>query len=97
MKRRLPPTPPPGLVAYELEPGRVLFVHPIEPPPETALRTLSPAEREVLRLVLDGRDNASIAAERGTSPRTTANQVASIFRKLRVSSRAELAAKLTSG
>lgn len=95
MKRRVPTTPPPSLIAYELEPGKVLFVHAI---PKTAeVAGLSAAENEVLALLLDGYDNASIAAARKTSPRTTANQVSSIFRKLGVASRAELAAKLSSG
>lgn len=94
MKRRLPPTPPPSLVAYEIEPGKVLFVHAI---PKAKVGGLTAAEDEVLALLLDGYNNAAIAKARGTSPRTAANQVASIFRKLGVASRAELAAKLSSG
>lgn len=93
MKRPLPPTPPASLVAYEIEPGKVLFVHPL---PKATVEGLTSAEEEVLALLLDGYDNASIAAARGTSARTTANQVASIFRKLGVASRAELAAKVSS-
>lgn len=92
MKRPIPEEPPPSLVAYELEPGKVLFVHELTAPKIEGLTT---AEEEVLVLLLAGRDNASISAERGTSPRTTANQVASIFRKLGVASRAELAARIT--
>lgn len=91
MKRRLPAVPPPLLEAYEIEPGRVLFVHPLAKP---TVDGLSPAEEHVLSLLLDGYDNASIAEARNTSARTTANQVAKIFRKLGVGSRAELAAKL---
>ncbi len=52
---------------------------------------LSAAEREVARLVLEGRSSREIAKVRGTSARTIANQLAAIFRKLGVSSRAELA------
>lgn len=92
MKRPLPREKPPELVAYELEPGRVLFVYPLPTTPLVA--NLTKAEQEVTALVLDGHDNAGIAKVRGTSLRTTANQVASIFRKLGVSSRAELAAKI---
>jgi DNA-binding CsgD family transcriptional regulator len=55
---------------------------------------LSEAERAVLSLVLAGLGNAEIAKRRGRSPRTIANQVASIFRKLSVSSRFELLAAL---
>jgi DNA-binding CsgD family transcriptional regulator len=96
MKRQLSPSPPPSLVAYEIEPGKVLFIHPLRKLPAAALAGLSPAEAEVLALILDGHDNGSIADARKTSPRTTANQVASIFRKLGVASRAELAAKVSS-
>lgn len=53
---------------------------------------LTTAEREVAFLILAGRTNADIAQVRGTSMRTVANQVASLFRKLEVSSRAELVA-----
>lgn len=58
---------------------------------------LTLAERQVLALLLDGRTNSEIAAERSTSERTVANQVAAIFRKLHVTSRCELVALLTGG
>jgi DNA-binding NarL/FixJ family response regulator len=51
---------------------------------------LTPAERAVTSLLLGGLSNAEIAAKRGTSERTVANQIAAIFRKLGVSSRTEL-------
>lgn len=92
MKPPVSDSPPPSLVAYELEPGTVLFVH--ELPRVGQLPVLSAAEHEVLVLLLDGHDTRGIADARGTSPRTTANQVASIFKKLGVGSRAELAAKV---
>ncbi|MBS2011516.1 MAG: helix-turn-helix transcriptional regulator [Deltaproteobacteria bacterium] len=92
MKRRVARgDPPASLVAYELEPGRVLFVHALDVP---SVEGLSAAEQEVLALVLDGHDTRAIAEARGTASRTTSNQVASIFKKLGVRSRAELAAKL---
>lgn len=53
---------------------------------------LTPAERQVVALLLEGKSNAQIARARRTSARTVANQVASIFKKLSVSSRAELLA-----
>jgi len=53
---------------------------------------LGAAEREVLCHLLDGKSNAEIAHLRGTSLRTVANQIASVFRKLGVVSRAEIAA-----
>lgn len=52
---------------------------------------LTAAEREVVRRVLDGRRTSEIAAARRTSPRTVANQLQSVFRKLGIASRAELA------
>lgn len=88
----MPATPPASLIAYEIEPGRVLFVHPLA---KRSIPGLTDAEQEVLTLVLDGYDNASIAEARKSSPRTVANHLASIFRKLGVSSRAELAAKIS--
>jgi DNA-binding NarL/FixJ family response regulator len=58
---------------------------------------LSPVERDVTLAILEGLSNAAIAARRRTSERTVANQMASIFRKLDVSSRRELLTRLTSG
>jgi DNA-binding CsgD family transcriptional regulator len=55
---------------------------------------LSGSERAVAAYVLRGASNAQIAALLTKSPRTVANQIASIFRKLRVRSRGELAALL---
>jgi DNA-binding CsgD family transcriptional regulator len=52
------------------------------------------AERAVLGLAAAGLSNAKIAACRGVSPRTVANQIASVFRKLGVHSRLELHAWL---
>jgi DNA-binding CsgD family transcriptional regulator len=56
--------------------------------------SLSSAEREVAAAALRGCSYAEIARERGSSPHTVSNQLASTFRKLEVRSRAELAAKL---
>jgi DNA-binding NarL/FixJ family response regulator len=55
---------------------------------------LTAAEREVLAGILGGQSNAAIARGRRTAVWTVANQVASIFRKLRVASRAELVSVL---
>jgi DNA-binding NarL/FixJ family response regulator len=51
---------------------------------------LTPAEGLVARLLVDGLSHREIAARRGSTSRTVANQVASIFRKLDVSGRREL-------
>ncbi|MCC6873321.1 MAG: helix-turn-helix transcriptional regulator [Sandaracinaceae bacterium] len=58
------------------------------------LRALSPAERGVVEQVRCGRSNDEIAALRGVSARTVANQLAAAFRKLGVGSRAQLVALL---
>ena len=53
---------------------------------------LTAAEGEIVRAILEGQSNAAIARARGAAVRTVANQVASVFRKLGVRSRAELVA-----
>lgn len=60
-----------------------------DPPPG-----LTPAEREVIHLVLDGLSNREIAAQRRTSVKTVANQLRCIYQRLGISSRYELAALL---
>jgi DNA-binding NarL/FixJ family response regulator len=57
---------------------------------------LSPAEREIARLAMRGLSNETIASRRRTALRTVANQLASIYKKLGVASRAELAARVAS-
>lgn len=54
---------------------------------------LSVSERDIAAALTSGQTNGQIAHARGTSSRTVANQVASVFRKLGVSSRAELISK----
>jgi len=51
---------------------------------------LTVAERAVVEAVAAGASNAEIARLRGTSARTVANQLASVFRKLGVHTRHEL-------
>ena len=55
------------------------------------LDALTPTEAKVVRLVCRGLSNPDIARELGISPRTVQSHLASIFRKLRVSTRTELA------
>ncbi len=73
--------------------GGSSFAVTSEPVPEAP--TLTRAEQAVLQLLLEGRTNAEIAKVRKTAVRTVANQVASLFKKHGVSSRSELAAKVT--
>ncbi|HTO68628.1 MAG TPA: helix-turn-helix transcriptional regulator [Myxococcota bacterium] len=58
------------------------------------LESLSFAERAVARLATSGRSDAEIAQQRGASARTVQNQLQSVYRKLGVHSRTELAARL---
>jgi DNA-binding CsgD family transcriptional regulator len=53
------------------------------------------AERAILDYVRAGLSSSEIARARGTSPRTVANQLASMYRKTGVTSRHELIAALT--
>lgn len=62
----------------------------IPPRPEIEVR-LSSAEHHVAWLVCDGLSNRDIAVERGTAERTVANQIASIFHKLGVCRRFDVA------
>ena len=65
--------------------------------PKSRASSLSTAEEAVLRGVAMGKSNAEIAEERGTSPRTVANQVAGLLRKFGVASRYELVLAITRG
>ena len=58
---------------------------------------LTPAEEEVVLAVSAGLTNGEIAELCGTSQRTVANQLRSIFAKLGLSSRAELVLMSTRG
>jgi DNA-binding CsgD family transcriptional regulator len=65
-----------------------------ERPDAALLSALSEAEREVTRLLVEGRTHSQMAEIRRTSPRTIANQLGSAFRKLGVSGRTALISKL---
>lgn len=60
-----------------------------------ALEGLSKTEREIARAVVNGVSTRHIALSRGTAERTVANQIAAVYRKLGVHSRAELVARLS--
>ena len=66
----------------------------IERPERHVASRLTTTELEVLSDIVDGFSHAEIARRRCRSIRTIANQLASIFHKLRVSGRASLLAKL---
>jgi DNA-binding CsgD family transcriptional regulator len=56
--------------------------------------SLSEAERAIVDSLLSGKRIGAIARERGTSPRTVGHQIASVYRKLDISSRRELLTRL---
>lgn len=65
------------------------------PRPDVALAKLLPsAELSVIRSLVEGQSYRQIAAARGTSTRTIANQISAVFRRLRVSGRNELVLRL---
>jgi DNA-binding NarL/FixJ family response regulator len=93
---RLGPVPPPDLEVTPFSVGDrdyVIFrfdaAEPRAAPPSPP--NMTAAEWAVVRLVLDGRSNQDIATERGVAVRTIINQLSSVYRKLGVNSRAELA------
>ncbi|GJL57115.1 MAG: hypothetical protein NPIRA02_42470 [Nitrospirales bacterium] len=63
---------------------------------EDRVKGLTEAEREILAYMVAGSTNNDIAQRRNTSEYTVANQVKSIFQKLEVSSRSEVATRLQS-
>lgn len=65
------------------------------PRPEGCLASiLTDSELIVAKLLIEGRTYCEISKLRGTSLRTVANQLVSVFKKLRVSGRAELVARV---
>jgi DNA-binding CsgD family transcriptional regulator len=81
--------PPAGLTARRLAGRSDLAILSF---PLGDRRELTLVEHQIVDAILVGRRNADIARERGTSPRTIANQIAGIYAKLGVRSRAELVA-----
>jgi DNA-binding CsgD family transcriptional regulator len=61
----------------------------------SGLVDLTEREIQILRLVADGRTNASIAHALEVSPRTVAKHLEHIYRKFRVSSRAAAVSRMT--
>ncbi len=83
--------PPPGLEGAVTEIGgqqRLTLTYPS--PRWTLPAVLTSAEAGVVLALIEGASHREVALARGTAERTVANQVASIFRKLRVRSRLEL-------
>jgi DNA-binding NarL/FixJ family response regulator len=76
--------------------GERVLVGTYPPSNADAAAQLTPTERDVVAHLMCGSTNQDIAIRRGTSSRTIANQIQSIFRKLGVQSRVELALRLQS-
>lgn len=95
----LPPLGPPrGLEALLLDADGDCFAvlswplaRPVIPP------GLTPAEREVAVLAIEGHSNREIARRRRTSERTVANQIAAVLRKTQAASRSGLHALAARG
>ena len=77
--------------AAEVVLGRVRRDGADEEPAGEELDELSAREREVLRLIARGMENAEIADELGISPRTAKNHVSNILAKLGLPSRIQAA------
>jgi DNA-binding NarL/FixJ family response regulator len=77
---------------FEFRVGEECFVLLELPSLQPADTRLTEAECDVARLAAEGWRNEEIAAKRGTSERTVANQMASILMKLNLGSRIALAA-----
>lgn len=89
------PSPPPGFRGAALEEeGRTFLVMSYELPEWELPNTLTLTERQVLRALLSGATQTQVAQARSVTTATISNQLASIFHKLGVSSRMELAARL---
>jgi len=84
---------PRGLVAEKLDVEGDEFLLLAFPAERGDLTGLTSAEQEVATELLQGKSYQEIARRRGTTSGTVANQVRSIFRKIGVRSRSELARK----
>lgn len=70
---------------------------PVPAPTPHPLATLTPQERRVAEAVATGATDRQAAAALFLSPRTVAYHLSSVYRKLGITSRAALAARLSSG
>jgi DNA-binding CsgD family transcriptional regulator len=88
--KQLPSNRPTGLRFEGVEDGGNTLIVSFRLPETNWESLLTGTELQIAREVLAGLSNADIGRKRGTAVRTIANQVASIYRKLRVRSRLEL-------
>jgi len=83
---------PAGRARYERQIDDQRYLISVEIPGQSFRDRLSCSEWEVAQLSIEGESHTGVAKARGTSVRTVANQLASVFGKLRVSGRSELRA-----
>jgi len=88
---RLEVLPPRGLEATTFELAGEEFLLLTFPSDTNDFSNLTESERQVASELLRGKSHREIARIRGTKVGTVANQVGSIFRKLQIRSRSELA------
>jgi DNA-binding NarL/FixJ family response regulator len=74
-----------------------LLTFSVTEPSPNGIRSLTPSERAVYERLVAGWSTVAIAKERHTSARTVANQVAALYRKLKITSRRELRARHAAG
>jgi DNA-binding CsgD family transcriptional regulator len=79
-----------GRVSEVLVAGVCYRVISVARPEAELARLLTPAQYEVVRLLIEGKSHVEIAISRHRSTRTIANQLGAVFRKLGVSGRSEL-------
>jgi len=84
-----------GTLAMVIRAGVRLRVVSVTRPELGVVGRLPGAELDIVRSLVEGHSHADIARRRGTAQRTIANQIASVFRRLDVSSRAELIHRLS--
>lgn len=83
-----------GTLSFVDEGPEQLRVVSVPRPDRRLFRVLPPAELAVIRLLVEGKRYDEIAALRGTSTRTIANQITAVFRRMRASGRNELLLRL---
>jgi DNA-binding NarL/FixJ family response regulator len=83
-----------GVLGVVARSGGALRVVSVPRPELREVGRLPGAEQAIVEFLVEGHSHAGIAALRGTSARTIANQVASVFRRFRVTCRSELVCRL---
>ena len=76
---------------------RMILISVLADESNARLGALTPAERETVRLAADGHTDRDIAVLRGTTAATVSKQITAAYRKLCLSGRRELRARLAGG